>query len=63
MTQSIDQRYVDNLYAEIRKLTERAIVAETLLAHERESNVVTESQSEAFPEEEEAFEDTDLEED
>lgn len=59
MTQSIDQRYVDNLYAEIRKLTERAIIAETLLAHERESNVVSEPQQGDSSEE---FEDSTTEE-
>lgn len=32
---TVDQIYVDNLYAEITKLTRRAVEAETLLEYER----------------------------
>lgn len=36
MSKTVDQIYVDNLYAEISRLTRRAVEVETLLEFERE---------------------------
>lgn len=53
---TVDQVYVDNLYAEISRLTRRAIEAETLLEFERSSRPTSpvpesDGDSEVTPEE------------